>query len=139
MCRSACDGCNPALVCAGVARFLAIPTCDKRGAHAGVTLANDDSSSLYVLGLNRRDAAFAHGLRIGDVIVSINGLTGLGHPQAVALIDAATRSGTGLVVGIAADQSCHISRRPGLGRLRRAVFSRMLQHAARRLCARARA
>lgn len=104
LCRTVSDGCDLPDAQPEVCRSVTIPLAGD-GTYAGVTLSNkelceEEEAVLTVVGLHRRDRAFSSGLRKGDAICSINGFSGLHHPQAVELINAATKRGGKLVVGV---------------------------------------
>ena len=63
-----------------------------RGSKAGITLANSDDGGpgCKVSRVNPLDMAYRCGLRVGDVIVALNGVPTTSHDQAIALINAAT-------------------------------------------------
>ena len=64
------------------------------GSHAGVTMTNEQSlQAVRVVRLTRRDAMSLSGIVVGDVILTVNNVRVRDHRSAIALIDAAARSG----------------------------------------------
>merc|ERR1712167_326818 len=68
-------------------------TLDKSKGDVGVTLANsDDGLGVVVLGLEQSGLAIQAGLKVGDVILRVNGHAVDNHAGAIALVNSSRRS-----------------------------------------------
>lgn len=80
---------------------VTIHAADKAGPyHTGVTLSSDPCGGVRVVRLCPPDRAKACGLRIGDVITTLNGIVVNDHTSAVALIDRASAHSVDILCGL---------------------------------------
>ena len=90
-------------------------TLSKRAGRLGVTCVNAEPFGALVSSLIQNSVAAAAGLRVGDVITSVNGHLVRGHPDAVALIDQAADVVT--LVLAAPTRQCIIDKSKSNGRI----------------------
>ena len=95
VCRGRVQGCSGLSSTAREARAARTVSCSLGGGrHAGVTMSHAVLPGMVVVTrLNRRDALYEHGLRVGNVVDAVNGVTVRTAHSAIHLIEACRSAG----------------------------------------------